>query len=59
MRTNNFWWLVADVQIVFKFTVDDAVMVTEHIYDECEWVNYDDLKLQVFRFAQRLKNGGC
>lgn len=56
---HGIWKLIAEIQTAFGFTVGDAGMIVGQIFHQHQWVNYDDLKLQVFRFAQRLKNGGC
>lgn len=52
------WELITEIQTTYKFTCSDAGMIVGQIYHQHQWVNYNDLKLQVFRFAQRLKNGG-
>lgn len=43
----------------FGFSNEDAYIIMWNVYDLHQWVNYDDLKLQAFRYAQRLVNGGC
>lgn len=43
----------------FGFTHSDATTITKDIYYQWQWVNFNDLKLQVFQYAQRLVNGGC
>lgn len=54
----GIWELTAEIHITFGFSCADAGMIVGEIYFQHQWVNYNDLKLQAFRFAQRLVNGG-
>jgi hypothetical protein len=51
--------IMQDLKKAYGFTMADAMVIVLEIRDLNQWLDFNDLKLQSFRFAARLVNGGC